>query len=59
MIDNQIYLIHRTKTLSVTAYNKNIRFKYPSGVYWHNERLERKTWNALVTLVFSAFPSHG
>jgi len=50
MTDNHIYLIHCTETLSVTVYNKHIWFKYLSGVYWHNERLERKTWNALVTL---------
>jgi len=40
MIDNQIYLINCTKTLSVHNVQQAHRFRCLSGLYWRNERLE-------------------
>jgi len=58
MIDNQIYLINCTKTLSVHSVQQTHRIRYLSGRYWHNERLEHMTWNAplLLSVFCSSFP---
>jgi hypothetical protein len=46
MIDEQIYLIKYTKTLSLHGLQQAHIVMYLSALYWHKERLEHTTWKA-------------
>jgi len=58
MIDNQIYLINCTKTLSVHNVHQAHRIRDLSVLYWRNEQLDLMTWNAplLLGVFCSSFP---